>query len=184
MPGTWPRPSSAISRNSHPLICPSIDPSSMPSFTSSRPLPPTRSTRSSPSSTCSPAIVSKPLPENPLSGLNNRYHDRPLLCFVYVGLKQNCEALQLFRISELHELHFALSNGCGINRFREATIIDKTGWRLTLPGRPRCDGLFQNVGCDRDSSTCRHVKSIDAQEPGCQSHPPPGGRFEAFVHQP
>jgi hypothetical protein len=35
-----------------------------------------------------------------------------LLCFVYVGLKQNCEALQLLRISELHELHFALSNQC------------------------------------------------------------------------
>ena len=26
MPGTWPRPSSAISRSSHPSICPSIDP--------------------------------------------------------------------------------------------------------------------------------------------------------------
>src|SRR3954469_14475835 len=62
MPGTWP----TISRSSRPSICPSIDPSSMPSFTSSRPLPPTRSTRSSPSSTCSPAIVSKPLPEKPL----------------------------------------------------------------------------------------------------------------------
>src|SRR4051812_6827590 len=69
MPGTWPRPSSARSRSSPPSICPSIDPSPMPSFTSSRPLPPTRSTRSSPSATFSPAIVSKPLPENPLSGL-------------------------------------------------------------------------------------------------------------------
>src|SRR6476661_5467583 len=68
MPGTWPRPSSAISRSSHPSICPSIDPSSTPSSTSSRPSPPTRSTRSSPSSTCSPAISSKPQPENPLSG--------------------------------------------------------------------------------------------------------------------
>src|SRR4051795_13130577 len=67
MPGTWP--TSARSRSSRPSICPSIDPSSMPSFTSLRPLPPTRSTRSSPSSTCSPAIVSKPQPENPLSGL-------------------------------------------------------------------------------------------------------------------
>ena len=38
----------------HPSICPSIDPSSTPSSTSSRPSPPTRSTRSSPSSTCSP----------------------------------------------------------------------------------------------------------------------------------
>jgi hypothetical protein len=106
------------------------------------------------------------LVESHLLVVSNRYHNRPLLCFVYVGLKQNCEALQLLRISELHELHFALSNGCGINRFREATIIDKTGWRLTLPGRPRCDGLFQNVGCDRDSSTCRHVKSIDAAGAG------------------
>ena len=69
MPGTWPRPSSAISRSSHPSICPSIDPSSTPSFTSSRPSPPTRSTRSSQSATFSPAIVSKPQPENPLSGL-------------------------------------------------------------------------------------------------------------------
>src|SRR4051812_21469205 len=69
MPGTWPRPSSAISRSSRPSITPSSDPSSMPSFTSSRPLPPTRSTRSSPSATFSPAIVSKPQPENPLSGL-------------------------------------------------------------------------------------------------------------------
>src|SRR4051812_19766349 len=66
MPGTWLRPSSAISRNSHPSICPSIDPQSMLSFTSSRPLPPTRSTRSSPSSTFNPDIVSKPQPEKPL----------------------------------------------------------------------------------------------------------------------
>src|SRR5215217_1875714 len=66
MPGTWLRPSSAISRNSHPSICPSIDPPSMLSFTSSRPLPPTRSTRSSPSSTFNPDIVSKPQPEKPL----------------------------------------------------------------------------------------------------------------------
>src|SRR4029450_11863196 len=67
MLGTWP--TSAISRSSHPSICPSIDPSSTPTFTSSRPSPPTRSTRSSPSATFSPAIVSKPQPENPLSGL-------------------------------------------------------------------------------------------------------------------
>src|SRR3954469_19657756 len=66
MLGTWPRPSSAISRSSHPSICPSIDPSSTPSFTSSRPLPPTRSTRSSPSSIFSPAISSKQQPEKPL----------------------------------------------------------------------------------------------------------------------
>ena len=38
----------------------------MPSFTSSRPSPPTRSTRSSPSSTCSPAISSKQQLEKPL----------------------------------------------------------------------------------------------------------------------
>src|SRR3954463_9811853 len=69
MRATWPRPSSAISRSSRPSICPSIDVSSTPSFTSSRPSPPTRSTRSSPSSSFSPAISSKPLPENPLSGL-------------------------------------------------------------------------------------------------------------------
>src|SRR3954470_4579704 len=69
MPGTWPRLLSAISRNSHPSICPGIDPSSMPSFTSSRPSPPTRSTRSSPSATFSPAITSKQQSENPLSGL-------------------------------------------------------------------------------------------------------------------
>src|SRR3954452_5238217 len=69
MPGTWPRLLSAISRNSHPSICPGIDPSSTLSFTSSRPSPPTRSTRSSPSAIFSPAIVSKPQPENPLSGL-------------------------------------------------------------------------------------------------------------------
>src|SRR3954470_18629806 len=69
MRGTWPKPSSARSRSSHPSIFPSIDPSSTPSFTSSRPLPPTRSTRSSPSATFSPAISSKPQPENPLSGL-------------------------------------------------------------------------------------------------------------------
>src|SRR3954469_18949054 len=68
MPGTWP--TSAISRSSRPSICPGINPSSMPSFTSSRPLPPTRSTRSSPSATFSSAIVSKPQPENPLSGLH------------------------------------------------------------------------------------------------------------------
>src|SRR4051794_5407047 len=78
MLGTWPRPSSAISRSSHPSICPSIDPSSTPSFTSSRPLPPTRSTRSSPSSTCSPAISSKQQPENPLSGLQGLGSDRAL----------------------------------------------------------------------------------------------------------
>src|SRR4051812_10936725 len=77
MPGTWPRPSSARSRSSRPSICPGIDPSSMPSFTSSRPLPPTRSTRSSPSATFSSAIVSKPQPENPLSGL--KYWSRNLL---------------------------------------------------------------------------------------------------------
>src|SRR3954452_25634642 len=70
MRGTWPRPSSAISRSSHPSTFPSIDPSSTPSFTSSRPLPPTRSTRSSPSSTFRPAISSKPQPENPLSGFH------------------------------------------------------------------------------------------------------------------
>src|SRR3954463_12371590 len=69
MRGTLPRPSSAISRSSHPSTFPSIDPSSTPSFTSSRPLPPTRSTRSSPSSTFRPAISSKPQPEKPLSGL-------------------------------------------------------------------------------------------------------------------
>ena len=57
---------SAISRSSHPSICPSIDPQSTPSFTSSRPLPPTRSTRSSPSSIFSPAISSKQQPEKPL----------------------------------------------------------------------------------------------------------------------
>src|SRR4051812_7914894 len=67
MPGTWP----TISRSSRPSICPSIDPSSTPSFTSSRPLPPTRSTRSSPSATFSSAIVSKPQPENPLSGFRS-----------------------------------------------------------------------------------------------------------------
>src|SRR3954463_7473668 len=66
MPGTWP----TISRSSHPSICPSIDPSSTPSFTSSRPLPPIRSTRSSPSSTCSPAISSKQQPEKLLIGVN------------------------------------------------------------------------------------------------------------------
>src|SRR3712207_3289506 len=66
MRGTWPRPSSAISRSSRPSICPGIDPSSTPSFTSSRPSPPTRSTRSSPSATCSPAISSKQQPEKPL----------------------------------------------------------------------------------------------------------------------
>src|SRR3954468_16789664 len=66
MPGTWPRPSSAISRSSPPSICPSIDPSSTPSFTSSQPSPPTRSTRSSPSSIFSPAISSKQQPEKPL----------------------------------------------------------------------------------------------------------------------
>src|SRR4051794_10892774 len=65
--GTWP--TSATSRSSRPSICPGIDPSSTPSFTSSRPSPPTRSTRSSPSSTFSSAISSKPQPENPLSGL-------------------------------------------------------------------------------------------------------------------
>src|SRR3954447_24310963 len=70
MPGTWP--TSAISRSSRPSICPSIDPSSMPSFTSSRLLPPTRSTRSSPSATFSPAIVSKPQPEKPLIGVEIR----------------------------------------------------------------------------------------------------------------
>src|SRR5688572_9972458 len=64
MPGTWP--TSAISRSSRPSICPSIDPSSTPSFTSSRPSPPTRSTRSSPSSIFSPAISSKQQPEKPL----------------------------------------------------------------------------------------------------------------------
>src|SRR3982750_4043393 len=69
MPGTWPRPSLATSRSSHPSICPSIDPSSTPSFTSSRPLPPIRSTRSSPSSTCSPAISSKQQPEKLLIGV-------------------------------------------------------------------------------------------------------------------
>src|SRR5688500_7255508 len=63
MPGTWPRPSSATSRSSRPSICPSIDPQSTPSFTSSRPSPPTRSTRSSPSSIFSPAISSKQQPE-------------------------------------------------------------------------------------------------------------------------
>src|SRR3954451_9871567 len=113
-----------------------------------------------------------------------RWCNRSLLCSLYVELDQNCEALQLFWISKLHELHFALPNGCGINRFREARIVDKTGWRLTLPGRPGCEGLFQNVGCDRNRSTCRHVKSIHAQELGCQSHATPGGRFQAFVHQP
>src|SRR3954464_10437454 len=75
MRGTWPRPSSAISRSSHPSTFPSIDPSSTPSFTSSRPLPPTRSTRSSPSSTFRPAISSKPQPEKPLSGLANAEGD-------------------------------------------------------------------------------------------------------------
>src|SRR4051794_18944055 len=50
------------------ILEPGIDPSSMPSFTSLRPLPPIRSTRSGPSATFSPAIVSKPQPENPLSG--------------------------------------------------------------------------------------------------------------------
>ena len=69
-------PSSARSRNSHPSICPSIDPSSTPSFTSSRPLPPTRSTLSSPSATFSPAIISKPQPENPLSGFDRRLISR------------------------------------------------------------------------------------------------------------
>src|SRR3954454_24655746 len=63
MPGTWPRPSSATSRSSRPSICPSIDPQSTPSFTSSRPSPPIRSTRSSPSSIFSPAISSKQQPE-------------------------------------------------------------------------------------------------------------------------
>src|SRR3954471_3609712 len=63
MPGTWPRPSLATSRSSRPSICPSIDPQSTPSFTSSRPLPPIRSTRSSPSSIFSPAISSKQQPE-------------------------------------------------------------------------------------------------------------------------
>src|SRR3954453_15629330 len=67
MPGTWP--TSATSKSSRPSICPSIDPSSTPSFTSSRPLPPTRSTRSSQSATFNPAISSTPQPENPLSGL-------------------------------------------------------------------------------------------------------------------
>ena len=124
------------------------------------------------------------LVESHLLIANSRYRNRHLLCFLDVGFKQSCEALQLFRISELHELHFALSNGCGINRFREARVVNNTGWRLTPPGRPRCDGLFQNVGCDRHSSTCRHVKPIHAQEPGCQSHPTPGGPFQAFVHQP
>src|SRR3954471_8902781 len=66
MPATWPRPSSAISRSSRPSICPSIDPPSTPSFTSSRPSPPTRSTRSSPSSIFSPTISSKQRPEKPL----------------------------------------------------------------------------------------------------------------------
>ena len=70
MPGTWPRPSSATSRSSRPSICPSIDPQSTPSFTSSRPSPPTRSTRSSPSSIFSPAIISKPQPEKPLIRVN------------------------------------------------------------------------------------------------------------------
>src|SRR3954454_24458556 len=69
MPGTWP--TSDISRSSGPSIWPSIDPSLMPSFTSSRPLPPTRSTRSSPSATFSPAISSKQQPEIPLSGLHD-----------------------------------------------------------------------------------------------------------------
>src|SRR3982750_4819269 len=63
MPGIWPRPSLATSRSSRPSICPSIDPQSTPSFTSSRPSPPTRSTRSSPSSIFSPAISSKQQPE-------------------------------------------------------------------------------------------------------------------------
>src|SRR3954447_10509156 len=61
MPGTWP--TSATSRSSRPSICPSIDPQSTPSFTSSRPSPPTRSTRSSQSSIFSPAISSKQQPE-------------------------------------------------------------------------------------------------------------------------
>src|SRR3954468_18974794 len=78
MRGTWPRPSSAISRSSHPSTFPSIDPSSTPSFTSSRPLPPTRSTRSSPSSPFRPAISSKPQPENPLSGLSSFFVGRVL----------------------------------------------------------------------------------------------------------
>src|SRR5687768_13721369 len=75
MPGTWP--TSATSRSSRPSICPSIDPQSTPSFTSSRPSPPTRSTRSSQSSIFSPAISSKQQPENPLSGLPSAGLRRP-----------------------------------------------------------------------------------------------------------
>src|SRR3954465_4540941 len=87
MRGTWPRPSSAISRSSHPSTFPSIDPSSTPSFTSSRPSPPTRSTRSSPSSTFRPAISSKPQPEKPLSG------------FTIVFLNQFAETLDEKRVA-------------------------------------------------------------------------------------
>src|SRR4051812_9962295 len=89
MRGTWPRPSSAISRSSHPSTFPSIDPSSTPSFTSSRPLPPTRSTRSSPSSTFRPAISSKPQPEKPLSGfLKNLHIDIPFRSPARVGRRR------------------------------------------------------------------------------------------------
>jgi hypothetical protein len=56
------------------------------------------------------------LVESHLLVADSRYRNRHLLFFLDVGFKQSCEALQLFRIYELHELHFALLNGCGQGR--------------------------------------------------------------------
>jgi hypothetical protein len=96
-------------------------------------------------------------------------------------------AIELFEVVaafEFHELHLAVSDGRSIERFREAWIVDKAELSVIQPDRPGGDCRLQDIACHWDSSTCRHVKSIQTQEPRSKGCPFRGRRLQAFVHQP
>jgi hypothetical protein len=76
-----------------------------------------------------------------------------------------------------------VSDGRGIERFREAWIVDKAELTVIQPDRPGCDRRLQDIAGHRDSGTCGHVKSIQAQEPRSKDCPFRGRRLQAFVHQ-
>jgi hypothetical protein len=77
-----------------------------------------------------------------------------------------------------------VSDGRGIKRFWEAWIVDKAELTVIQPDRPGCDRRLQDIAGHRDSGTCCHVKSIQAQEPRSKGCPFRGRRLQAFVHQP
>ena len=98
------------------------------------------------------------------------------------GMIEGIELFEVVGALELYELHLAASDGRGIERFREAWIIDKAEPIVIQSDRPGCDRRLQDIACQRDGGIRRHVKSIQAQEPRSKGRSFRSRRLHAFIH--